>query len=215
MVTANPGLKRHLHDATSLINQSLSHNTLKGYHAAWKSYHRFLEANPGAIPGDLHHILAFISYCHTQLKLSYNTIRLYLAGIQHFTSFLDPNKPSLFATHAVKAILRGIHKQKPQVSGKRLPVTSAMFRVMSTILSRSPFGFCPAWSSKLPSTWHFMAFYDPANSQSAAPVIGPYADATSRVTTATSRYTSRCPKHNSPVQGLTSSSSERSTPGAP
>lgn len=54
------GLNRHLHDATCLINLSLSPNTLKAYRTAWKTYDSFLASNPGAVsqpyPG-LHIIL--------------------------------------------------------------------------------------------------------------------------------------------------------------
>lgn len=99
---------------------------------------------PGAAIGDVRHVLAFISYCHTQLALAHNTIILYLAAVQHFLPLQAPSKPSVFSAHAVKSILRGIQKHQPEASGKCLPITSAIFRDMSEILTCSPFGALPS-----------------------------------------------------------------------
>lgn len=117
---------------------------MKSYVIAWNTYRKFLASCPGAVTGDVRHILAFVSYCHTQLALAYNTIKLYLAGVQHFLSLEDPSKPSVFTAHAVKSLLRGIQKLRPVTSGIRLPITSAIFRDMSEILTRSPFGALPS-----------------------------------------------------------------------
>lgn len=63
--------------------------------------------------GNIKHILAFVSFFHTELTLSHNSIRLYLAGIQHFLSLQDPEKSSLFMAHIVRAILQSIQKHQP------------------------------------------------------------------------------------------------------
>lgn len=137
MVTAEDGLKPHLHNATQLINRSLSRNTLKAYHTAWNAYCRFLASCPRAGTGDIRHVLAFILYCHTQLALSHNTI-------QHFLSLQVPGKPSLFPARTIKSILCGIQKHQPVANCKHVPITGAIFRDMSTILSRSTLGFLPS-----------------------------------------------------------------------
>lgn len=101
LVSADSALEQHLHVATQLINQSLPHNTLKVYHAAWDVFSKFLASFSAETTIDTYHILAFISYCHNRLALSHNTARLYLAGVQHFLALRDPAKPLLFASHAV------------------------------------------------------------------------------------------------------------------
>ncbi|XP_077338852.1 uncharacterized protein LOC143983254 isoform X2 [Lithobates pipiens] len=127
LVSAEPGLAQHLQTATLLINSSLSRNTLKAYQTAWRAFNKFLTHHSEETSG-IKHILAFISHCHTQLTLSHNTMRLYLAGIQHFLSLRDPAKPYLLTSHAIRAILRGIQKLQPVVSIKRLPITGDIIR---------------------------------------------------------------------------------------
>lgn len=93
LVIANDVLKPHLANATQLINNSLARNILKAYRTAWNSYCRFSASFLGAATDDFRHVLAFISYCHMQLALSHNTIRLYLAGVQLFCPYRTPGKP--------------------------------------------------------------------------------------------------------------------------
>ena len=152
MVSTDPGLTQHLQQATQLINQSLSRNTLKAYHTAWDTFTNFLTRHSANTTPSVKHVLAFISYCHTCQSLSYNTIRLYLAGVQHFLTLHDPAKPSLFTSHAVKAALRAVQKQQPVVNAKRLPITSTIFRDLSAILATSRLASSLAWSYKRPST---------------------------------------------------------------
>lgn len=95
------------------------------------------------------------------LVLSHNTIRLYLAGIQHFLSLQNPKKPSLFAAHTVKAFLRGIQKCKQVAGAKRLPISSTMFRDMSAMLSRSTFGFLSSLGIKAAIYLAFYGFLHP------------------------------------------------------
>lgn len=102
------------------------------------------------------YLLAFVAYCPSWLKLPHNTIKGYLAGIQHFISLLHPGRPSVFAAHAFKAILKGIQKCNPPSPTNRLPVTGHVFRGMSDILSRSPLGLLPSLTLKAAI---YLAFY--------------------------------------------------------
>lgn len=69
LLAADDGLNEHLHNATHLINQLLSHSTLKVYHTAWIAYCRFLASYPGSATGDIKHVLALVSFCHTHIWL--------------------------------------------------------------------------------------------------------------------------------------------------
>ncbi|PIO09845.1 hypothetical protein AB205_0080770, partial [Aquarana catesbeiana] len=71
-----------------------------------------------------------VLYCHTQLA-PHNIIRLYLANIQHFLPSQDPRESSGFTAHTVGSFLRGVQKHQPIANGKRLPITTAIFRDMS------------------------------------------------------------------------------------
>lgn len=71
-----------------------------------------------------------VSYCHTQLAPR-NTIRLYLTSIQHFLPSQDPRESSVFTAHTVGSFLRGVQKHQPTANGKRLPITTAIFKDMS------------------------------------------------------------------------------------
>lgn len=105
----------HWVNAASLIDKSLSVNTRKAYVTGWKTF-------------------------HSQLKLSYGTIKTYLSGVQHFLSLQDLNRPSIFSAHSINAILRGIRRSSPPSSISRLPILEHIFRSMSDLLTRSPFG---------------------------------------------------------------------------
>lgn len=76
--------------------------------------------------------MAFAAYCHGELSLSFNTIKLYFSGIQHFMSLQDPDGLSIFAAYPIKAILEGIQKSQGQ---SRLTITGPMFRGLSDFLS--------------------------------------------------------------------------------
>lgn len=140
-VAADDGLKEHLSNAIHLINQS-SRNTLKACHTTWNTYCGFLASYPGLGTGNIKHVLAFESFCYMQLTLSHNTIRMYLASIQHFLSIQPPRKAFL-----VRSLCSQSHSTwHPEASAdsKRLPFSSATFWDMSAILSRSPFGLLPS-----------------------------------------------------------------------
>ena len=67
-----------------------------------------------------------------------------------------PVNRQYFRAHAVKSFLQGIQKHQPVVSGKRLPLKSALFRDMSEILTRSLFRALP---SLVTQTAIYQAFY--------------------------------------------------------
>lgn len=62
-----------------------------------------------------------VSYCHTQLAPSHNTISLYLASIQHFLYLQDPRELSVSTAHTVRSLLRGIQKHQPIANGNTCP----------------------------------------------------------------------------------------------
>lgn len=111
-----------------------------------------------------------VSYCHTQLAPR-NTIRLYLTSIQHFLPSQDPRESSVFTAHTVGSFLRGVQKHQPTANGKRLPITTAIFKDMS-----KPQTF-PSLD-KQPSTWPSVVFYGLTNSLLLAQAARYYVDTT-------------------------------------
>lgn len=106
-------LASHWADAAALINNSLSVNTRKAYNMDWNTFQVFQSLYPRS---DCHNIryLSFVAFYHSQLRLSYGTIKSYQAGIQHFLlSLQDPNRPSIFAAHLIKSILGKIQRSSP------------------------------------------------------------------------------------------------------
>lgn len=87
---------------------------------------------------------SFYFFCHSQLILAHSTIRTYLAGIQHFMFLKDPNRPSIFSTHPIMVILKGIQNSSPPVLLSILPITGHIFRDMFDMLTRSPFKYIPS-----------------------------------------------------------------------
>lgn len=58
----------------------------------------------------MQYLLTFVSFCHFQLELSRSTIRTYLAGIQHYFSLQDPNRPSFFQRIPSGPFLKGFRR---------------------------------------------------------------------------------------------------------
>lgn len=81
------GLKKHWSNATSLFNSSLFCNTLKAYNATCRAFYTFQTKLPNKDPSDIKYVLSFISYCNSDLKLSYNSIRH-----SAFPLFAEPRK---------------------------------------------------------------------------------------------------------------------------
>ncbi|XP_044132601.1 uncharacterized protein LOC122932036 [Bufo gargarizans] len=142
--------------ASSLITKSLSISTLRSYRRAWVVFLDFQLLYPRGDTGQVKYMVAFVSYCHSVLALSYNTIRLYLAGVQHFLALQEPDRPSIFSAHPIKAILRGIQKSQVTVKSVRQPISGDTFRSLSEVLTLSPFGVLPSLVIKAAM---YLAFY--------------------------------------------------------
>lgn len=97
-------------------------------------------------------MMTFMAYCHDKLSLSFNTIKLYLSGIQHFFSLLHPDRPSFFAAHPIKAMLKGIQKTQGKPGVTCLPISGHMFCELADLLSLSPFGLGPSLVLKAASS---------------------------------------------------------------
>ncbi|XP_040276166.1 uncharacterized protein LOC120991410 [Bufo bufo] len=105
--------------------------------------------------------MAFIAYCHTHRHLSVNTIRLYLAGIQHHRMLSDPSAKSIFSNQAIKATLRGIQKASTVVQVRRQPVSGELFRRLSVALDGLPFGQLASIITKAAMYLGFYGFLRP------------------------------------------------------
>ncbi|XP_056388326.1 uncharacterized protein LOC130283157 [Hyla sarda] len=153
--TADDGLRLHCF-IRALFLKSLSVNTLKMYDTAWKLFADFKSTYPPNGAGHIQYLLSFVTFCHSHLKLSHSTIKLYLSGIRHFHSLTHPDQPSLFSTHPVRAILRGIKKSGGTAGTTCKLVSGHLFRTLSDALSNFPFGFR---LSLLIKTAIYIAFY--------------------------------------------------------
>ena len=118
--------------------------------------------------------MSFSAYCHSERTLSASTIKTYLAGVQHFRSLQVPDRPSIFAAHPLKAVLRGIQKTQGSSRLSRQPITGQIFRDLSDILSTSPFGVGPSLVLKAAIHLSFFGFLRPGEVSRAschAPVL--------------------------------------------
>lgn len=122
-----------------MVNASLSSNTLRAYKTAWRYLCSFTSLYLCNWVGDVKYMMAFVAYCHGKLSLSFNTIKLYLSGIQHFFSLHNPDRPSIFAAHPIKTMLKGILKSQGKPRLTRMPISGQMFCGLADLLSLSPF----------------------------------------------------------------------------
>ncbi|XP_044151324.1 oxygen-regulated protein 1 [Bufo gargarizans] len=150
------GVAPFLEMAKSLMSDSLSSNTRKAYTTAWRLFNKFKVTYPPAGEGPITYLLAFTAFCHSQLNLSFSTINLYLAGIQHHWYVQFPDQPSLFTAHPIRSLLRGIQKQSIRRRPTRRPFTGNMVRTVSDALANHPFG---QYISSLVRAALYLAFY--------------------------------------------------------
>ncbi|XP_044125174.1 mucin-5AC-like [Bufo gargarizans] len=153
---SHPGLNSLLEEAKGLVAKSLSPNTARNYQAGLRAFEKFTKSHPRGQHSEISHIMAFLAYCHSHLSLSHSTIRLYLAGIQHHAMLTTPHRKSLFSVQAIKATLRGIQKEGKGSVSLRQPVSSKLFRDLSSSLDGNPFG--PSTSLILKAAM-YLAFY--------------------------------------------------------
>lgn len=106
--------------------------------------------------GHIGYLLAFIGYCHSTLQLSYGTVKLYFAGVQHHWHIRFPDRASLFSAHPDKAILKGVKKRSVVKRPSRIPFTGSLFRSINSLLRENPFGH---YTSTLIKTAMYLRFY--------------------------------------------------------
>ncbi|XP_044155356.1 uncharacterized protein LOC122941922 [Bufo gargarizans] len=150
------GLSILVSSARDLAQQSLAPNTARNYLSGLRTFQEFSRLHPQAGLADIPYVMAFIAHCHHQLHLSYNTIKLYLAGVQHHTMLRNPGGGSILSVHAVKATLRGVQKGGPNAPSRRQGITGEMFRKLSSALDGAPFGPFPSLVIKAAM---YLAFY--------------------------------------------------------
>ncbi|XP_056420475.1 uncharacterized protein LOC130361465 [Hyla sarda] len=150
------GLNLHVNSAKTLISQSLLYNMLKSFNTSWRLFGKFQHTYPQQQLSNIKYLLAFVAFCHSNLKLSHNMIKLYLSGIQHFQSLECPDSPSLFSTHAIRAILKEISKVNSTPDSTRQPMSEQLFRSLAQALTGMPFGHT---LSLLIKTAMYLAYY--------------------------------------------------------
>ena len=128
-----------------LWQRSINPNTAHAYRVGLKHLQTFLALRkvpltPGVLPPVSEDTLGlFVSYCHQNLKLNHNTIKLYLAGIRFHYLKAGHTNP-LADTPRLHYILRGIQKsQANTTTAKRLPITFSILQQMSDRLLRGMF----------------------------------------------------------------------------
>ena len=74
-------------------------------------------------------LVYFVTHCQNQLKLRYETIKTYLAGIKFF--YLKNGQSLKFKDYErLHYVLRGVKKQQTVSTFKRLPITfSILYRL--------------------------------------------------------------------------------------
>lgn len=95
---------------------------------------------PSPLPHTIKQIQAFATFCHLNLKLFHVTIRAYLAGVPHHLLLKDPSRPTLFFTHLIKAVLKGIHKCQLVKLPLRIPISPDMFKQFVVALNSALLG---------------------------------------------------------------------------
>lgn len=66
----------------------------------------------------------FVTHCKSVLKLKYDTIKLYLAGIK-FYYIRAGHRDSLNNFNQLPYVLRGVKKSQNNISNNRLPFTAS------------------------------------------------------------------------------------------
>lgn len=89
-------------------------------------------------------------YYHMQLALAHKHHLAILSQHPTFCPYRTPESYHCSQPIQSKSILHGIQKHQPVTNYKRLTTTSAIYRDISTIFSRSPLGFIPILIIHLP-----------------------------------------------------------------
>ena len=141
-----------LRNATQFfINNALSQNTYKSYSSGIKSFLLFtamynVNRMPNNLPVCNEEILcAFVTHCVVSQKLSYSTIKSYLAGIRYHYIVTCASNPLQQLNgeplHKLALLLRGVKKSTPSTHrNTRQPMTGRMLSLICTRLTQGLFG---------------------------------------------------------------------------
>ncbi|XP_062607125.1 uncharacterized protein LOC134268903, partial [Saccostrea cucullata] len=141
----NPVLEKESRD---LCESSISDNTRRAYRTGFTVYCQFLSSigieasnyNPPKISEQT--LIYFVTHCCNSLKLTYNTIKLYLAAVRfHYVKAGISNPLSSDEACArLRTVLRGIQKQQSSKQ-KRRPITYSVLIQIQNVLQRGMFGY--------------------------------------------------------------------------
>ncbi|XP_062566915.1 uncharacterized protein LOC134229226 [Saccostrea cucullata] len=141
----NPVLEKESRD---LCESSISDNTRRAYRTGFTVYCQFLSSigieatnyNPPKISEQT--LIYFVTHCCNSLKLTYNTIKLYLAAVRfHYVKAGISNPLSSDESCArLQTVLRGIQKQQSSKQ-KRRPITYSVLIQIQNVLQRGMFSY--------------------------------------------------------------------------
>lgn len=134
-------LKNH---AEHLIDASIESSTAATYRAGLDCFLRFILMSRmcsafNKLPVINEDILVyFVSHCQLMLKLRYETIKTYLAGVRFF--YLKDGQCLMFKDfERLHCVLRGVKKQQCNIRSKRLPITFSILSQMCDCLNKGIF----------------------------------------------------------------------------
>ena len=140
---ANDGLKQQV---DRLWDAALAPNTRRVYNTAIKCFLTFMTisgmlplSSPTTYPQvEETHLIYFVTHCQNALKLKFETIKLYLAGIRYH--YLRAGQGDITnGAERLLYVLRGIKKSQNNGKTKRLPITTNILKDMCSLLSKGVF----------------------------------------------------------------------------
>lgn len=123
---------------------SVNSNTLSTYKTGLDCFLRFLIMSGMCFPKDTlpsvneDMLIFFITHCQKALRLRYETIKTYLAGIRFFYLKDGQNNP-LQNSERLSGILRGVKKSQTNTVSKRLPITYDILCLICQLLGKGVF----------------------------------------------------------------------------
>lgn len=129
---------------TELLDASLSTSTKQTYSSALQCFLTFMCMNGvvcsrTSLPSITETTLVyFISHCKSVLKLKYETMKLYLAGIRYYYIVAGLGDV-LHNCHRLHYVLRGVKKSQTNQVVKRLPITVQILKELVILLDNGAF----------------------------------------------------------------------------
>ncbi|KAL0148448.1 hypothetical protein M9458_056258 [Cirrhinus mrigala] len=121
----NPHLEDLSHASREAILDGLAPSTLSAYLTGWncfKAYHSYYQIPFPLL--DVWSICNFVTHAHSNLNIRASTIQTYLSRI-NFILKLATGEPCHSISHShVTMLIKGLRKQEPASSARRLPLTS-------------------------------------------------------------------------------------------